>query len=1274
MAELFQLPLLFGEPLETTHTASSFTEKDTRAAVQNGSPTPDFASEIPPPDLAEREDALDIRRSWIVEAPAGSGKTGLLIQRLLKLLADETVAQPEEVLAITFTRAASEEIRDRVLSHLEAARDSQPSPSTFDRATRELARQVLEHDRQLGWDLLGNPRRLNIRTIDSVCIQIRNGLPVLSGGAGNLQTTEDADDLYREAARNILLRLGGPDQRLNQALGTVLSHRDGDLRNCENLLSEMLRLREQWGDFLPIEPDQGDDEQMEREARARLDLALEQMICAELGRLEIALPQDLLQSLTQAAADLSDRPGYNGAASPLAACRNRYASPASRIADLEHWRTLLHLLVKSSDVQWRGAFSKNHLGFQTDRPDRERLRALVTTAQQTPGLLAAIKRASKLPPARYPEEQWVVARALFRVLREALVELRIVFARHHRCDFAESALQARAALRAEVDRTDLRAALGLELRHLLVDEMQDTSSGQYELICLLTQQWSGDRRTLFLVGDPKQSIYLFRQARVERFLRTMREKHLGSLTLGVLRLTANFRSQASLVDSFNQDFLEIFPQAAHPTQDAAITFTPVQAARRRASAPGAGRRWHTQILPTTPSSPMEAANAKRYARQRHAHAIRDIIADWRSRPLPPGRSTPWRIAVLVRARQHLFEIVSALRGTPQQSAIPYRAIKVESLGDRPEILDLLSLTRALLHPADRISWLSILRAPWCGLELAELHQLTGADDLAFQNHLIETLIEARGPLLSTASAIRLAHVARVLRSAIAQRDQLPLAQLVERTWRSLGGPLALTDTQQINAAHFFSLLDELEGSTGRIPLPRLIDQVKRLYAEPSVDADAVDLMTIHQAKGLEWDVVLVPALERVTTENNSRLLTWEEIDTPDKQAAHVLLAPIHGRGEPARALNRWLAELAKSREAEERKRLFYVACTRAREELHLFATVDNEMLDRPSPGQNSLLSAAWPAARLHLRHATEDPDYELHAPVSTESPESTADETAGFLDLAASAEASAEAARLFRLPDGLEIHPSSGSSEDLPRSLDRSAVIDRPEGSLLARSFGTVVHDMLEWLANERDLGQSPNDLLNGIPAWRGRISALLRSGGVPTTDLPHLTRDVQSALGKTLTHAAGLWLLEPRSTAASELSLTSKRDHAVTLRVDRLFVAGNEPLSEGDRCLWIVDYKTATHGRNNQAHFLDDQRSRYAAQLENYAHHLHGLHDTTHTCVALYFPMLAQLVWWRSSPSVSASSALDTRSIMTNVSSSNPENHVLRDVRGVISDPFEIA
>ena len=148
-----------------------------------------------------------------MEAPAGSGKTGLLIQRYLKLLGQEGVTEPEQVLAITFTKKATQEIRERIFEELDAAAEGAPlkREAKFERTTRELAERVLRRDETLGWGLLDRPRRLRVQTIDSVCAEIARSLPVLSGSGGGLAPVEDASPLYREAALRTLMQLGGID-------------------------------------------------------------------------------------------------------------------------------------------------------------------------------------------------------------------------------------------------------------------------------------------------------------------------------------------------------------------------------------------------------------------------------------------------------------------------------------------------------------------------------------------------------------------------------------------------------------------------------------------------------------------------------------------------------------------------------------------------------------------------------------------------------------------------------------------------------------------------------------------------------------------------------------------------------------------------------------------------------------------------------------------------------------------------------------------------------
>ena len=255
---------------------------ETERVEPTPSPLPHEVDTLPP-DRAERVRALDVTRSWIVEAPAGSGKTGLLIQRYLKLLALEGVEEPEQVLAITFTLKATGEIRERVFEQLERATGPDDTKTDFERETRGFALAVLKRDRSLGWNLLEHPRRLNVRTIDSVCAEIARSLPVLSGN-GLLSPVEDASPLYRLAAERTLMELGGSDSNLSDALRLILLHRDGNLTQVRDLLAEMLSLRDQWARLVPLGR-MLEEEYLDRTVLPQIERALADTICIELTTL-----------------------------------------------------------------------------------------------------------------------------------------------------------------------------------------------------------------------------------------------------------------------------------------------------------------------------------------------------------------------------------------------------------------------------------------------------------------------------------------------------------------------------------------------------------------------------------------------------------------------------------------------------------------------------------------------------------------------------------------------------------------------------------------------------------------------------------------------------------------------------------------------------------------------------------------------------------------------------------------------------------------------------
>ncbi len=196
-----------------------------------------------PADAAVRAEALDPARSFLVQAPAGSGKTELLIQRYLRLLSLSRA--PEEVLAITFTRKAAAEMRSRVLEALLAAAAGQAPEAEHLRRGYELAEAVLRQDTAQEWGLLQQPARLRIGTIDAINASLAARTPFSSGSSALREVSEDARPLYEEAARDTVA-LVAEEGPLGIATTRLLEHFDNRAESLMGLLAAMLARRDQW--------------------------------------------------------------------------------------------------------------------------------------------------------------------------------------------------------------------------------------------------------------------------------------------------------------------------------------------------------------------------------------------------------------------------------------------------------------------------------------------------------------------------------------------------------------------------------------------------------------------------------------------------------------------------------------------------------------------------------------------------------------------------------------------------------------------------------------------------------------------------------------------------------------------------------------------------------------------------------------------------------------------------------------------------------------------
>jgi ATP-dependent helicase/nuclease subunit A len=1099
-----------------------------------------------PNDLIDgdaRRRAIDVHRSAIVQAPAGSGKTELLTQRFLALLA--IAERPEEIVALTFTRKAAAEMQDRILRALAIAggEPQQPNEEMLDE-TLKLAASALARDHERNWELLRNPAQLRIHTIDALCLELARRSPLHAPLA--TRVLDDAGELYAEAARATVRELAGNDAGLKAAIRCVLLHLDGDVGMLRDLLGNVLGRRDQWQRHIP--PEESCD-QFRRELEQALQHAVRRALQAARNAF---LPGSVAQLPAVARFAVKNGNQIVG----LAEVAELHDVPSAEAADLPLWLAIRNFLFTGKN--WRKKVDTRD-GFPAGSAEKAEMQALLSACSAIPELGEAFRELEYLPPAQLDERQWKVGQALFRILPRSVELLQESFAERDISDFAEIAHAARRVTRSS------RAGI----RHLLVDEYQDTSLTQQKLFEMLVAPWQpGDGRTLFLVGDPMQSIYRFRQAEVELFLETWRRRKLASVKLDPLGLSANFRSQPQIVDWVNQTFSTVFgkPQSAF----GAVSFTD-SFAQRRIVGP------QVEVV-----ADVQFKNALDDSDEREATHVAKIIQRERS------RNSAARIAVLVRAREHLARIIPELRSR----GIPFVAVEIEKLGETQIVRDLLALTRALLHPADRVAWLAVLRAPWCGLELGDLEIMCGEESKA----CVPDLIARRQSLLGPDAQLRLGRAAPVLDAARALRGRRPLARLVEGTWIALGGPACLPAADRPNLEGFLQVLQETELGGDVADWQLLKGRTEKLFAQhASLDPNPVELMTIHKAKGLEFDAVLLPGLGKRAGRDDEQLLRWMERNTED--GPELLLAPAGAKGEDTDPLFRYLRHIDRQFERQESRRVAYVASTRARESLYLLGCANAKLASggqlHVAAARNSLLETMWPALHPHF-------EYEAQKRVAVPGM------APAGLTIAAQAET---ADTLLRLPANWEF-PAP------PADVRRAAAIAPREpvsfewASDLRRHAGTVIHAMLQRIAGQgMERWNTP-----AIAASRHRIANLLRREGVAREDLSSATEEVAGALQFTLSDERGRWCLGSHHQAESEFEMTGIAGAAPRhIRIDRTFVA--------DGVRWIIDFKTGWHEGAGRERFFDEEVERYREQLEGYATLLRPI-ETRPIRIGIFFPL----------------------------------------------------
>ena len=1109
-----------------------------------------------------RQQALDPTRSYIVQAPAGSGKTGLLIQRFLKLLS--TASIPEEVVAITFTRKAAVEMRERILKAFHEAKNYlKPKNDDYKALTWMLAKAVVERNKHFCWQLEINTNRLCILTIDALAHQICSQKPI-STGLGVLPSTregEEAEVFYQHAVEQLLMS----DDHAN-ILEQLLLHLDNKADLLKKLLIKMLHQREQWIGYLTDYHSNPDF------LKKKLEKALEFVALDAMQQTYNLIDKTLANQLIPLIQFANFNMQQIKPNDYISTCSSVIKLPKINIQNLSAWRGIANLLLTQSG-EWRKRINKS-VGFPAEahcKRQKLQMQNLLAQLNTNTPLRMALQAIQSCPPIRYTESQWHLLHALIRLLPLLVTQLQVIFRDHNVVDFTEVTLGALRALSKKTDQpSHCISQRDIQVHHLLIDEFQDTSIIQFRLIEAIVSEWQlNDGRTLFLVGDPMQSIYRFRQSEVGLFLQ-VQNKGIGNIRLTSLILHKNFRSQKVLIEWFNSVFKQLFPLEANSWLGS-IPYSPSYAANENFSLPA------------------EINFYSLASDQEEAQKIVEIIKTYRTKD---NNAT---IALLVRSRSHLIRIIPVLRN----ALISFNAIEIEALGYRTEIQDLLSLTRAFHHLGDRIAWLAILRAPWCGLTLRDIHSLclySGDNHLWIALQQIDILKD-----LTFDGKKRLKRIIPILSYGLHNHDCLPLAILIEAVWIALGGPACLNKPDElVSVRAYFNLLETIEDE---FTIETLTKKLHQLYTPiDNPDPQAIQIMTIHKAKGLEFDYVIVPSLERTPKTNEDLLLQWLERPLLTAGGSELILAPLKAAAEKSDPLHIYLKQIERKKSDNEVVRLFYVAATRAKNGLHFLFTLkkekDQSIIIPPSNG--SFANLLWNACNEKIKKSIFPHNDRKMLKLKQQK-------------------------KLYRLssewtaPVSLitSFHPSL-VYHSIPELFSFE-----PQENKFQVIVGIVMHQLLEKISIE------------GIKFWNEKriissktfIKRQFLQLGISSSQLDFSVTLIETAIRLTLSDPKGRWILSPHFQHQSEyhLSVINGKD-IVHYIVDRTFIDDH-----GIR--WIIDYKsTAVPNEQNISLFLQKQLILHEYQLNQYAKAFQ-LIESQPIKLGLYFPFCQSWCEWKLNP-----------------------------------------
>ena len=847
-------------------------------------------------DPTARIQALNTQESFIVQAPAGSGKTELIIQRYLCLLAN--VDLPSKIICVTFTKKATSEMRERIHLALTNARLKNYKPHT-DHAikTWQLAQQCCSHAQKLGWSIDDLAKNCLILTIDAAIAHWLSLAPPPYCMWGSYELISQPEPFYKHVTEDFLQTYClHYDSLCYKSYQNLLLYHQCDQAYVISILYNALITREQW---LPFIFEAKHNQSFIRIMRASFEKfthdKLEKIqkiagktiahLCNSLKRIHDRIPMEYLNLIDQ-----NSIPDYN--------------TPVEKWG-LESWKKCIRILLTTTG-SWRKRLQTKH-GFlaasirkklhKSESLELENLHATyykqLEILQDHKTLHIELSEIISLPMLE--DNEWQSLAPLLDILPPLVAHLHVSMHEQKMVDFTTRSTQLLQAFEDEQSPKPLSLSIYQSLDHILIDEFQDTSRSQFVLFEKVVKSWQGEtKQTITLVGDPMQSIYGFRQADV-RLFRQVQVQGIAHLKPKPLYLSRNYRSDRNLVSWFNDCFnyleqnnpIKMF-HLSDPTRDYQDN----------------GVYWR--------ECENENDEAQAVCKTIQKHQLTN-----------PNDS----IAILVKARSHLNSILPIL----QTYHIDYQAIGIEYLSKNQTMLDCVTLSLLGQDLRNRAHWIALLRSPFCGLSWEDIHRLCQPTESIIWHNICEN-----NQALSDHAQSVIHRIQPILATYIEHYNRIETGKLSLALWHALGGCYVLSNSSVYHTiTTFFHEIDRHIKSKQQLNHTACIAILNSInIPNQTKSPNPVQVMTIHKAKGLQFDLVICPGLDRTAPPKDKSLVNIHTLTYKDNQACILHTYPKNT--SRVSQLQNYLRITQEKMLEEEQIRLCYVAFTRAKKQLRLY--------------------------------------------------------------------------------------------------------------------------------------------------------------------------------------------------------------------------------------------------------------------------------------------------------------------------------------------------